>query len=837
MVAGYAAFSTNLEIKGTSKVTSNWDIEITNVTEGIASGSAENTVKPSWGKLWASMEADLYDVGDSMEYDVTIENKGNIDAKLNDILTNVEKENNEAVIITFSGYTKGEILKAGASKQVHVKIEYNPEYEGGETSSEVEINFDYVQNNNEKNPSDNQYLVTYDYQTNGGTSADIKEEYYGSGNEVNLDNKAYKEGWTFVGWNTDKDAEVGLESLQVKENTTLYAIYSKTLKVTYEKGENIESIGKVEDSCNIYNNQTSCEITLPEINVIENYTVDGWYKENSKVGLPNEKYSIKDNITLISKAKQNMYTVTYDYDTNGGTSASKTSDLVQDDADVDLTPTATKDGWTFVGWNTDKTATSGLTSLRVSSDNIVLYAIFSKEITLNFNSNGATISDNSKTCTMYNNDESCEIITPSITRSGFEILGWGTSSNSQTAVANSAGKIEADSNNTYYAVTKKVITVTFNKGSHVSSVGSASEQCTILNSATNCQVTFPTITASSGYTSVGWSTTNGASSGTSAGSKLTVSSNATYYANAVDKTGPTCSLSVKSATVDNVVVEATCTDVSGVSKYEYKINSGSYVNNGTTKTYTFTSFDLSTIRLKATDGVGNVTEISMTQDALNKGYDIIYSALNTKYQNLLSTENSYKNSFLNKTYPVGSIYISTSSTNPSSLFGGTWSSYGAGRTLVGVGSNGESNYTSAGLTGGKEKVSVAVANLPSHTHSFTPSGTVTSTFKGNTGTLNTTGGHTHTIPYVSTATSNEGGYGNSTAAMYNSGYFVDRLFVSGNTTTSTSSAGTHTHSYTPSGTVSSSFTGTKVNTNSSGSSSSVDVRNPYIVTYMWRRTA
>ena len=207
MVAGYAAFSTNLEIKGTSKVTSNWDIEITNVTEGIASGSAENTVKPSWDKLWASMEADLYDKGDSMEYDVTIENKGNIDAKLNDILTNVEKENNEAVIITFSGYTKGEILKAGASKQVHVKIEYNPEYEGGETSSEVEINFDYVQNNNEKNPIESQYLLTYDYQTNGGTNADIKEEYYASGSNINLENTAYKEGWTFVGWNTDKDAK------------------------------------------------------------------------------------------------------------------------------------------------------------------------------------------------------------------------------------------------------------------------------------------------------------------------------------------------------------------------------------------------------------------------------------------------------------------------------------------------------------------------------------------------------------------------------------------------------------------------------------------------------
>ena len=34
MVVGYAAFNTELKISGTSKVTSNWDIEITNVTSG-----------------------------------------------------------------------------------------------------------------------------------------------------------------------------------------------------------------------------------------------------------------------------------------------------------------------------------------------------------------------------------------------------------------------------------------------------------------------------------------------------------------------------------------------------------------------------------------------------------------------------------------------------------------------------------------------------------------------------------------------------------------------------------------------------------------------------------
>ena len=43
MVVGYAAFSTNLEIKGTSKVTSNWDIEITNVSDGTNNVSSSYT--------------------------------------------------------------------------------------------------------------------------------------------------------------------------------------------------------------------------------------------------------------------------------------------------------------------------------------------------------------------------------------------------------------------------------------------------------------------------------------------------------------------------------------------------------------------------------------------------------------------------------------------------------------------------------------------------------------------------------------------------------------------------------------------------------------------------
>ena len=226
MGIGYAAFNTELKISGTSKVTSNWDIEITNVTPGTPTGSAENTVAPKWDALTASMEADLYEKGDAMEYDVTIENKGTIDAKLNDVLTNIENSNSEAVNITFSGYTKGEILKSKSVKVIHVKIEYNPNYDGEETSSEVEIKFDYGQNNDETSPPENTHLITYDCITNGGNDCSNNNEYLVTGSSVDLTKKGTKDNYDFVGWNTDKDSAEALTELTVGDtDITLYAIF------------------------------------------------------------------------------------------------------------------------------------------------------------------------------------------------------------------------------------------------------------------------------------------------------------------------------------------------------------------------------------------------------------------------------------------------------------------------------------------------------------------------------------------------------------------------------------------------------------------------------------
>jgi hypothetical protein len=61
-------------------------------------------------------------------------------------------------------------------------------------------------------------------------------------------------------------------------------------------------------------------------------------------------------------------------------------------------------------------------------------------------------------------------------------------------------------------------------------------------------------------------------------------------------------------------------------------------------------------------------------------------------------------------WPIGSIYMSVSSTSPATLFGGTWAALG-GRMLIGV----DETYT-AGSTGGAATHTLTVAQMPNHSH-------------------------------------------------------------------------------------------------------------------------
>lgn len=70
---------------------------------------------------------------------------------------------------------------------------------------------------------------------------------------------------------------------------------------------------------------------------------------------------------------------------------------------------------------------------------------------------------------------------------------------------------------------------------------------------------------------------------------------------------------------------------------------------------------------------------------------------------------------VNAVYPVGSIYISVTNTNPSSLFGGTWAAFGTGRTLVGVDTT-QNEFNTVQKTGGAKTHTLTLSQIPPHSH-------------------------------------------------------------------------------------------------------------------------
>ena len=144
-------------------------------------------------------------------------------------------------------------------------------------------------------------------------------------------------------------------------------------------------------------------------------------------------------------------------------------------------------------------------------------------------------------------------------------------------------------------------------------------------------------------------------------------------------------------------------------------------------------------------------------------------------------------------YPVGAIFLSTVSTNPSTLLGfGTWVAYGTGRMLISQ----DATYP-AGTTGGSATTTLITANLPSHSHSAT--------------TTSTDSGHTHGSAIGSGFISNGGP--ESLAGGPNLPFGRPSATASGNAIiTSTTTIG------------------------NTGSGTAVTTISPYIAVYMWNRT-
>ena len=70
---------------------------------------------------------------------------------------------------------------------------------------------------------------------------------------------------------------------------------------------------------------------------------------------------------------------------------------------------------------------------------------------------------------------------------------------------------------------------------------------------------------------------------------------------------------------------------------------------------------------------------------------------------------------INYIYPIGSIYLSVNSVNPSTFLGGTWVQWGEGKTIIGVDDE-DTDFDTAENTGGEKMHTLTIDEIPSHYH-------------------------------------------------------------------------------------------------------------------------
>ena len=308
--------------------------------------------------------------------------------------------------------------------------------------------------------------VTYDYRTNGGTSADKEtvKTYYGA--DADLSVAAYKNGWEHAGWNTKSDSETGLTWYTVTGNVTLYAVYRKDITVTF-----VDFAQTYKREGSMYNNDTYALIDAPQcstyggwenvsdvtavgFNSRADITAEGAEKMEVKSG--EEHLKIPDSITYYTVCRAD---VTLAYELNGGTENDTTKPVTKTVYCNAAAPQEVKgfklqlgesvkesvdlDGYThsyaFATWveNSPESDTRfPCNADYVLKENTVMYALWDETVTpityyIEFDGNAGTAARNVPGRMEAQYGEEITLPKQQPERTGFTFMGWNTRTDGQ----------------------------------------------------------------------------------------------------------------------------------------------------------------------------------------------------------------------------------------------------------------------------------------------------------------------------------------------------------------------------------------------------------------------
>ena len=193
-------------------------------------------------------------------------------------------------------------------------------------------------------------------------------------------------------------------------------------------------------------------------------------------------------------------------------------------------------------------------------------------------------------------------------------------------------------------------------------------------------------------------------------------------------------------------------------------------------------------------------------------------------------------------FPVGAIYMSTNSANPSTFWTGTtWQAFATGKTIVGIDTS-DTDFNSVNKAGGSKEVVLTVPNLPAHNHTVGDN--------SHSHSVNGVGDHSHTLndhnhyipphQHVSPWGDDGGGapwgtyggknmLGSGKADNNNWWYYTSPVDQWTNGAGAVGMSGSGAHSHTINATT---HSHTLSNT---GSNTAHNNLQPYIVTYIWKR--
>ena len=308
--------------------------------------------------------------------------------------------------------------------------------------------------------------VTYDYRTNGGTSADQEtvKTYYGA--DADLSVAAYKNGWEHDGWNTKSDSETGLTRYTVTGNVTLYAVYRKDITVTF-----VDFAQTYKREGSMYNNDTYALIDAPQCSTyggwenVSDVTAVGFNSraditaedaEKMEVKSGEEHLKIPDSITYYTVCRAD---VTLTYELNGGTENDTTKPVTKTVYCNAAAPQEVKgfklqlgesvkesvdlDGYThsyaFAIWaqNSPESETRfPCNADYVLKENTTMYALWDETVTpityyIEFDGNAGTAARNVPERMEVQYGEEVVLPEQKPERTGFTFMGWNTRTDGQ----------------------------------------------------------------------------------------------------------------------------------------------------------------------------------------------------------------------------------------------------------------------------------------------------------------------------------------------------------------------------------------------------------------------